>query len=193
MHQLRFPNNDIRAKVFVRKIDFKLRVMRLNRVELFYTFLLYFSSEGSEEERRPTTATPMQGRPPTARPRPRPPCKGAVGCGQGLPIRDVDAARRGRSPQGRPMPLIRAETRRGGSRPRAHPLTARRPQRGVGCRVPTRGYRPRPALPPTGARASARVGCPFARWLPTGKGSRRLRRGNGDDGADGVRGVMASF
>ncbi|RWV83975.1 hypothetical protein GW17_00054355, partial [Ensete ventricosum] len=61
MHPLRFPNNGIRAKVFVRKIDFKLRVMRLNRVKLFYTFLLRFRNEGSEEERRPATASPHVG------------------------------------------------------------------------------------------------------------------------------------
>ncbi|RWV83093.1 hypothetical protein GW17_00055348 [Ensete ventricosum] len=39
MHPLRFPDNGIRAKVFVRKIGFKLRVMRLNRVELFYALV----------------------------------------------------------------------------------------------------------------------------------------------------------
>ncbi|RWW12017.1 hypothetical protein GW17_00024334 [Ensete ventricosum] len=39
MHPLRFPNGSIRAKVFVRKISFKLRVMRLNRVELFYALV----------------------------------------------------------------------------------------------------------------------------------------------------------
>ncbi|RZS05308.1 hypothetical protein BHM03_00035797 [Ensete ventricosum] len=39
MHPLRFPNSGIKAKVFVRKISFKLRVMRLNRVELFYALV----------------------------------------------------------------------------------------------------------------------------------------------------------
>ncbi|RWV77451.1 hypothetical protein GW17_00061716 [Ensete ventricosum] len=84
MHPLRFPNNGIRAKVFVQKIDFKLRVMRLYRVESFYAFLLRFCSEGSKEEGRPA---PMQGRPPTARPRPRPASKGRSPAGA--------AARRG--------------------------------------------------------------------------------------------------
>ncbi|RRT44821.1 hypothetical protein B296_00030938 [Ensete ventricosum] len=46
MHLLRFPNSGIRAKVFVRKIGFKLHVMR----------------RGSQP--RPA---PMQGRPPMAR------------------------------------------------------------------------------------------------------------------------------
>ncbi|RWW39106.1 hypothetical protein BHE74_00055588 [Ensete ventricosum] len=45
MHQLRFPKSGIRAKVFVRKIGFKLRVMRLNRVELFYTLVAAIGSE----------------------------------------------------------------------------------------------------------------------------------------------------
>ncbi|RWW44291.1 hypothetical protein BHE74_00049962 [Ensete ventricosum] len=58
MHPLRFPNSGIRAKVFMRKIGFKLRVMRLNRVKLFYTFFLRFRSE---EEGRPATASPHAG------------------------------------------------------------------------------------------------------------------------------------
>ncbi|RZS00246.1 hypothetical protein BHM03_00029911 [Ensete ventricosum] len=78
MHPLKFPNSGIRAKVFVRKIGFKLRVMRLNRVESFYVFLLHFRSEGNEEEGRPTTASPMQDRQPTARPQLRPPARGGV-------------------------------------------------------------------------------------------------------------------
>ncbi|RWV82122.1 hypothetical protein GW17_00056408, partial [Ensete ventricosum] len=61
MHPLRFPNSGIRAKVFVRKIGFKLRVMRLNHVELFYAFLLHFRSEGSKEEGRPAIVSPHVG------------------------------------------------------------------------------------------------------------------------------------
>ncbi|RWV81979.1 hypothetical protein GW17_00056558 [Ensete ventricosum] len=56
MLPLRFHNSGIKAKVFVRKIDFKLRVMRLHRVELFYAFLLRFRSEGNKE--RGWVATP---------------------------------------------------------------------------------------------------------------------------------------
>ncbi|RZS17882.1 hypothetical protein BHM03_00050086 [Ensete ventricosum] len=125
MHLLRFPNSVIGAKVFVRKIDFKLRVMRLNRIESFYTFLFHFHSEGSEEEGRPATASPIQGRPPT-------------------PAREASAAHSGSSPQGRPAPLTGAAARRGGacghgrlwpahrgdSRSWAHPLAVRRRQRG---------------------------------------------------------------
>ncbi|RZR73220.1 hypothetical protein BHM03_00021591 [Ensete ventricosum] len=58
MLPLRFPNSGIRAKVFVGKIGFKLRVMRLHRVELFYTFLLRFHSEGNEERGWLATAKP---------------------------------------------------------------------------------------------------------------------------------------
>ncbi|RRT37495.1 hypothetical protein B296_00045520 [Ensete ventricosum] len=45
MHPLRFPNSGIRDKVFMRKIDFKLRVMRLNHVELFYAVVATIGSE----------------------------------------------------------------------------------------------------------------------------------------------------
>ncbi|RZS14568.1 hypothetical protein BHM03_00046280 [Ensete ventricosum] len=103
MHPLRFPNSGIRAKVFVRKISFKLRVMRLNRVESFYAFLLRFRSEGSPCKGQPgmVTASPLAGaadnsQGPTARGRlavARPPTKGdrpqgqqslagTTGCGQ---------------------------------------------------------------------------------------------------------------
>ncbi|RRT61180.1 hypothetical protein B296_00027716, partial [Ensete ventricosum] len=61
MLPLKFPNSDIRTKVFIRKIGFKLHVMRLNRVESFYAFLLCFHSEGSEEEGRLATASPHIG------------------------------------------------------------------------------------------------------------------------------------
>ncbi|RRT41995.1 hypothetical protein B296_00019060, partial [Ensete ventricosum] len=60
MHPLRFPNNGIRANVFKQKIGFKLRVMRLNRVELFYAFLLRCCSKRSEEG-RPATARASAG------------------------------------------------------------------------------------------------------------------------------------
>ncbi|RRT50193.1 hypothetical protein B296_00004060 [Ensete ventricosum] len=58
MHPLRFPNSGIRAKVFMRKIDFKLHVIRLYCVESFYAFLLRFHSE---EEGRPAMANPHAG------------------------------------------------------------------------------------------------------------------------------------
>ncbi|RWV81334.1 hypothetical protein GW17_00057260 [Ensete ventricosum] len=61
MHPLKFPDSGIRAKVFVRKIGFKLRVMRLYRIELFYVFLLHFRSEGNEEEGQPATTNPHAG------------------------------------------------------------------------------------------------------------------------------------
>ncbi|RWW81725.1 hypothetical protein BHE74_00009856 [Ensete ventricosum] len=79
MHPLRFPNSGIRAKIFVRKIGFRLRVMRLNHVESFYAFLLRFHSEGNKEEGQQGMARPpawgwaLQQ---------RPPCKATVDCGQ---------------------------------------------------------------------------------------------------------------
>ncbi|RWW18124.1 hypothetical protein GW17_00017905 [Ensete ventricosum] len=45
MHPLRFHNSGIRAKVFVRKIGFRLCVMRLNRIELFYALVAAIDSE----------------------------------------------------------------------------------------------------------------------------------------------------
>ncbi|RWV77295.1 hypothetical protein GW17_00061895 [Ensete ventricosum] len=45
MHPLRFPNSGIGAKVFVRKISFKLHMMRLNRIELFYVLVAAIDSE----------------------------------------------------------------------------------------------------------------------------------------------------
>ncbi|RRT33227.1 hypothetical protein B296_00043722, partial [Ensete ventricosum] len=44
MHPLRFPNSGIRAKVFVRKIGFKLHVMRLLRIRLFYAYVVAIGS-----------------------------------------------------------------------------------------------------------------------------------------------------
>ncbi|RRT31591.1 hypothetical protein B296_00052952 [Ensete ventricosum] len=93
MHPLRFPNSGIKAKFFMRQIGFKLRVMRLYRIESFYALLLGFRSEGAASHNQPPCRAshprpaPMQGQPPTARPKPRPP-----------PL--VVAARKGSSPQG---------------------------------------------------------------------------------------------
>ncbi|RWV80657.1 hypothetical protein GW17_00058033 [Ensete ventricosum] len=74
MHPLRFPNSGIKAKVFVRKIGFKLRVMRLNHVESFYAFLLYFRNEGSpcKGQLAMAMASPLAG----AAGYGQPPCKG---------------------------------------------------------------------------------------------------------------------
>ncbi|RRT36701.1 hypothetical protein B296_00039613 [Ensete ventricosum] len=51
MLPLRFPNSSIKAKVFMRKIGFKLCVMRLNRVESFYAFLLHFCCKRNKKGR----------------------------------------------------------------------------------------------------------------------------------------------
>ncbi|RWW18983.1 hypothetical protein GW17_00016998 [Ensete ventricosum] len=150
MHPLRFPNNGIRVKVFMRKIGFKLHVMRLNHVESFYMFLLRFRSKGSEKEGRPA---PIQGWLPTTRPWPGPARKGGRHRSWG------------QQPAGAAI---------------AHGHTSL--QRGA-----------RRGLPPmTNPTASHRGGCPLAGWLPTGKGSHRLRRGS-SDGIDGARGVRTFF
>ncbi|RRT68347.1 hypothetical protein B296_00012516 [Ensete ventricosum] len=96
MHPLKFPNSGIRAKVFIRKIDFKLCVMRLYRVESFYVFLLHFRSKGSEEEGRPATASPHAGLATHSQAATKAPYKGEVGCGQGQPEREASGARKGR-------------------------------------------------------------------------------------------------
>ncbi|RWV94090.1 hypothetical protein GW17_00043407 [Ensete ventricosum] len=73
MHPLRFPNSGIRAKIFVRKIDFKLRVMRLNYVESFCV-----RSKNSEEEVRLAMVMPtVRG----SRLRPKTPRRGSA-CGR---------------------------------------------------------------------------------------------------------------
>ncbi|RWW10047.1 hypothetical protein GW17_00026430 [Ensete ventricosum] len=61
MHPLRFPNNGIRAKVFMRKIGFERLVIRLNRVESFYAFLLHFRNEANEDKEQPATTNPNAG------------------------------------------------------------------------------------------------------------------------------------
>ncbi|RWV79568.1 hypothetical protein GW17_00059274 [Ensete ventricosum] len=79
------------------------------------------------------------------------------------------------------VPVGRSVARGGSSRPQAWPA----------CK----------GLPPVaspaaskGGGASCRGGCPLAGRLLAGKGSHRLRWGNGDgDDAEGERGVRASF
>ncbi|RWW73771.1 hypothetical protein BHE74_00018313 [Ensete ventricosum] len=60
MLSLSFPTVVSEPMFFMRKIGFKLRVMRLNRVESFYAFLLHFCRERSEEE-RPAMVRPPAG------------------------------------------------------------------------------------------------------------------------------------
>ncbi|RRT43720.1 hypothetical protein B296_00053473, partial [Ensete ventricosum] len=60
MHPLKFPKSGIKAKVFVRKIGFKLCLMRLNRVELFYAQRLA-TKVGAAYEGGAATPGPLQG------------------------------------------------------------------------------------------------------------------------------------
>ncbi|RWV98954.1 hypothetical protein GW17_00038169 [Ensete ventricosum] len=84
------------------------------------------------------------------------PDKGVVDCGQGQPAREAGTVRRGSCPQGRPMPLVGAAPAgmTGCGRPVGTPAYSTAPTKGVGYRAPTRGYRPRLALPPARATAS---------------------------------------
>ncbi|RWV78563.1 hypothetical protein GW17_00060439 [Ensete ventricosum] len=99
MHPLRFPNSGIKGKIFVRKIGFKLYVMRLNRVELFYSLVAAMDSE-----------SPLQGvagRPPA----------GTVDCGQpaGATVNDLPTrASRQRSTRKGLPPVTNPAASRGG-------------------------------------------------------------------------------
>ncbi|RWV78967.1 hypothetical protein GW17_00059972 [Ensete ventricosum] len=121
MHPLRFPNSGIRAKVFVRMIGFKLRVMRLNRVESFNAFLLRFCNEGNKEEGQQGMA--------------RPPARGWSAVAK-APLQRGDRLRLG--------PLQRAAANKGSSRPRARP-TAASPQGAAARGAPARCDRQWPA------------------------------------------------
>ncbi|RWW39126.1 hypothetical protein BHE74_00055568 [Ensete ventricosum] len=68
-------------------------------------------SEGREKEEQAATASSYAGLATHGQATGKAPCKGAAGCGQGQPARE-------------------ASTARGGSRPLAHPLEVRHPQRG---------------------------------------------------------------
>ncbi|RWV98183.1 hypothetical protein GW17_00038987 [Ensete ventricosum] len=111
------------------------------------------------------------------------PYKGSVGCGQG-------------QLKGRPAvpasgdTYSRSAARRGNCCPRAHPLAAWCSQRGLVA------GRPQGAAASRGSGVGRRGGRPLVGWMLTGMGSCRLHRGNSNSdggGADGVRGVRASF
>ncbi|RWV87610.1 hypothetical protein GW17_00050374 [Ensete ventricosum] len=141
MHPLRFPNSGIRAKVFMRKIGFKLHVMRLNHVESFYAFLMHFRSEGSRCKGQPglATASPLAGATGHLQGGARPPATG------GPPAVAVDP--RARTAAARPQgPAAHGATARGSClRPsRRWRLPAARPQ----------GAASLPGLPLSGAAAN---------------------------------------
>ncbi|RWV81148.1 hypothetical protein GW17_00057461 [Ensete ventricosum] len=162
MHSLRYPNSGIRAKAFMRKIGFKLRVTRLNRVELFFAFWLYFHNEGNEEEGQQCMA--------------RPPARGRLTTAK-APLQRCDRLQ--------PGPLQGTTTRRGSSRPRArppargHPQGQQPPAGSTACprcalkgRLPgslLQGQRSRKAappaseVPPEGSSACRKGGCPRRR------------------------------
>ncbi|RWV76960.1 hypothetical protein GW17_00062281, partial [Ensete ventricosum] len=105
---------------------------------------------------------------------PRKPLQGAVGHGHGQPPC--------RGGQLQPRPPCKGAARASHPRPRHRGCCQRSAD---GC--PQEGSRPRVAASSGsaykgGARGGAgrRGGRPLAEWLPTGKGSRRLRRGSSD-------------
>ncbi|RWW14688.1 hypothetical protein GW17_00021513 [Ensete ventricosum] len=140
MLPLRFPNSGIRAKVFVRKIGFKLYVMRLNRVESFYAFLLRFRSECREEEGRPATTSPHSGS--AAR---------ATGCGQG------------------PMPATAKAPCRGSRQHVLPPVGMAGPYRGGASRRRQRPRPGRKGQPPTTRPQGAAARCEAARGSPVAR------------------------
>ncbi|RWW05119.1 hypothetical protein GW17_00031627 [Ensete ventricosum] len=120
MHLLRFLNSGIIAKVFVRKIGFKLRVMRLNRVESFNTFAVrttrrrgwpWLAARGSRLRPRP----PTRGRLAKANPPLRQPVRG-------YPRRTCKGRLLAASPQGATASRGGGADRRGG-----RPLAGRLP------------------------------------------------------------------
>ncbi|RRT83359.1 hypothetical protein B296_00010194 [Ensete ventricosum] len=143
MHPLRFPNNGIRAKVFVQKIGFKLHVMILNLVESFH--------KAAKAARR------RGGQPPCRADHPRPGrLHGAASCGQGplqgggrpwpKPLAGVVASMRG------PLTgMVGACGRRQRSQP------SRKGQR------PSKEAPPAHEVPPEGSSARCRGGCPRQR------------------------------
>ncbi|RRT58449.1 hypothetical protein B296_00018141 [Ensete ventricosum] len=170
-------------------------MMRLNRVESFYTFLLCFRSEGSEEW-RPTMASPHVGLTAPGQVASKAPSKEAAGCSQVQPEREPSSLVRGDS-------CLQAEAPPGGSVDCGQPIGATvarkhsRLQRGA-CKG-GRLQGARKGLPPaaspdakSGGDANCRGGRPLAGQLPAGKGSRCLRRGSGG-GGEGERVVRASF
>ncbi|RRT56774.1 hypothetical protein B296_00022147 [Ensete ventricosum] len=156
-------------------IGFKLRVIRLYRVESFYAFLLCFHSEGSEEEGWPATASPYAG---------------STTHGQAATKAN---SQRATSRRGSAYGHDRLRpARKGGNRPQ------RGARKGVGCRVMhASGDRQRPALkglspatrlqggqsPVTSPQGVVACGQPC-----------RLRKGSDDGGAEGgKKRALASF
>ncbi|RZS25698.1 hypothetical protein BHM03_00058939 [Ensete ventricosum] len=138
----------------MQKIDFKLRVIRLNRVESFYAFLLRFRSEGNEEEGQQGMA--------------RPPARGWLATAK-APLQMGSRLR--------PGPLQGATARRGTSHPWARPAAAKAPlQRGGRLRPgPLQEVTARGGSSPQGAatrRGSSRLRAQLATASPHGAAAR---------------------
>ncbi|RWV82448.1 hypothetical protein GW17_00056053, partial [Ensete ventricosum] len=122
---------------------------------------------------------PMQGRPPIDRPWPRPPARGQLATARASPKgRPAVPARGSSHPQGRPRGA--SNRSQGRQLPAGTVACSAAPEKGADYRVLARGYH--------------MGGHPLAGRLPTGKGSRHLPKGSsGGGGAEGTRGVRASF
>ncbi|RWV85771.1 hypothetical protein GW17_00052413 [Ensete ventricosum] len=187
----RFSNSGIKTKVFMRKIGFKLRVMRLNHVESFYAFLLRFRSEESPCKGQPgmATASPLVGAADHlqggGRLQPRPPCRGGPTLAR-PPAKGRPATARASPQRGAPA---HGQTARAAAR--GWPVAARCPQGAAAASGHAIGVAANVTAP---ARATAssdsackgdahggvgrRGGRPLAKWLPAGEGSHRLRKGS---------------
>ncbi|RZS26470.1 hypothetical protein BHM03_00059816 [Ensete ventricosum] len=104
MHPLRFLNSGFRAKVFVRIIGFKLRVMRLNRVELFYALVAAIGNEsrrslwGRGDHMHAVCIQSLQGVATRGHGRQRPACKGLPPAASPATNKGDDVGRRGGHP-----------------------------------------------------------------------------------------------
>ncbi|RWV95073.1 hypothetical protein GW17_00042333 [Ensete ventricosum] len=149
----RFPNSGIIAKIFVRKIGFKLYVMRLNRVESFYAFLLCFRSEGSPCKGQPGIATAS-------------PLAGVASCGK-APFKGYS---QGQPARGRP-----ARSQTVGAAARGWPAAALRP--GSACRGGAHGGADRRGGRPLAEWLPAGKGSRRLRRGSSGGGAVRVKEG----------------
>ncbi|RRT67022.1 hypothetical protein B296_00017046 [Ensete ventricosum] len=122
--------------------------MRLNHVELFYTFLLHLCSKGTEERGDQPRPGHLQGWPTTA----KVPCKGAAGCGLDSPqerptMASLQAAEGGQQPEAKLQKQPPAGAMAMGTTP------VGRPPAGKSCRLQGR--------PIAGTLAKATVPAPW--------------------------------
>ncbi|RZS07287.1 hypothetical protein BHM03_00038132 [Ensete ventricosum] len=167
MHPLRFPNSGIRAKVFVRKIGFKLPKAARRRGASPHA--------GAAAHGQATATTP---------------CKGRLAAASASP-KGAAAARRGGAYGQKRCPWARSVA----ASPQGRQLlAARRPQRGPAVGRSQRGPavgRLQGATASKGCGASRRGGHPWHYGCQRARAAATCAGGGG--GAEGERGVRASF